>query len=64
MVDRAFEFEAGLAKEVNRPSKVIDRNSYAVRPFERHLAKSTNCRLEHAQHQYEICSRSVFLMSN
>jgi hypothetical protein len=33
-----FQFEAELAKEINRPSKVIDDDSYVVQPFERHAS--------------------------
>ena len=33
-----FELEAELAKEINRPSEVIDDDSYVVHPFERHLS--------------------------
>src|SRR5579872_828295 len=31
-----LELEAELAKEINRPSEVIDDDSYVVHPFERH----------------------------
>lgn len=31
-----FELEAEFAKEINRPSEVIDDDSYVVHPFERH----------------------------
>ena len=31
-----FELEAELAKEINRPSEVIDDDSYVVHSFERH----------------------------
>ena len=33
-----FELKAELAKEINRPSEVIDDDSYVVHPFERHLS--------------------------
>src|SRR5262245_34927435 len=33
-----FELEAELAKEINRPSEVIDDDSYVVHPFERHVS--------------------------
>jgi hypothetical protein len=33
-----FEFEAKFAKEIDRPSEVIDDDSYVVHPFERHVA--------------------------
>src|SRR5439155_14782067 len=33
-----FEFEAELAKEINRRSEVIDDDSYVVHPFERHVS--------------------------
>src|SRR5262249_61168026 len=33
-----FELEAELAKEINRPSEVIDNDSYVVHPFERHVS--------------------------
>ena len=33
-----FELEAQLAKEINRPSEVIDDDSYVVHPFERHVS--------------------------
>jgi hypothetical protein len=31
-----FKLKAELAKEINRPSEVIDDDSYIVHPFERH----------------------------
>jgi hypothetical protein len=34
----AFEFEAELAKEINRCRKVIDDDSYVVHPLERHAS--------------------------
>jgi hypothetical protein len=34
----SFEFEAELGKEINRPSEVIDDDSYVVHPFERHVS--------------------------
>ncbi len=34
----SFEFEAELAEEINRPSEVIDDDSYVVHPFERHVS--------------------------
>jgi hypothetical protein len=33
-----FELKAELAKEINRPSEVIDDDSYVVHPFERHVS--------------------------
>src|SRR5436305_11006580 len=33
-----FELEAELAKEIDRPSEVIDDDSYVVHPFERHVS--------------------------
>ncbi len=33
-----FELEAELAKEINRPSEVIDDDSYVVHSFERHVS--------------------------
>jgi hypothetical protein len=33
-----FELETELAKEINRPSEVIDDDSYVVHPFERHVS--------------------------
>ncbi len=33
-----FEFETQLAKEVNRPSEVIDDDPYVVHPLERHVS--------------------------
>jgi hypothetical protein len=33
-----FKLEAELAKEINRPSEVIDDDSYVVHPFERHVS--------------------------
>ena len=33
-----FELEAEFAKELNRPSEVIDDNSYVIHPFERHVS--------------------------
>ena len=33
-----FELEAELAKEINRPSEVIDDDSYVVHPFECHVS--------------------------
>ena len=33
-----FDLEAELAKEINRPSEVIDDDSYVVHPFERHVS--------------------------
>jgi hypothetical protein len=33
-----FELKAELAKEINRPSDVIDDYSYVVHPFERHVS--------------------------
>ena len=30
--------EAKLAKEVDRPSEVVDDDSYIVHPFERHVS--------------------------
>src|SRR4051812_32649447 len=33
-----FEFEAEFAKEINRPSEVIDDDPYVVHPFERHVS--------------------------
>src|SRR5262249_44080873 len=33
-----FELEAELAKEINRPSEVIDDDSYVVHPFQRHVS--------------------------
>jgi hypothetical protein len=33
-----FELEAELAKEINRPSEVIDNDSYVVHSFERHVS--------------------------
>jgi Domain of unknown function (DU1801) len=33
-----FEFEAELAKEINRPSEVIDDDPYVVHPYERHVS--------------------------
>jgi hypothetical protein len=32
-----FELEAELAKEINRPSEIIDDDSYVVHSFERHM---------------------------
>jgi hypothetical protein len=39
-VDRGppFEFEAELPKEIDRPSEVIDDDSYVVHPFERNVS--------------------------
>jgi hypothetical protein len=34
----SFEFEAELAKEIDRPSEVIDDDSYVVHPFEHHVS--------------------------
>jgi hypothetical protein len=34
-----FEFEAEFLKEIDRPSEVIDDDSYVVHPFERHGSK-------------------------
>ncbi len=34
----AFELKAELAKEINRPSEVIDDDPYVVHPFERHVS--------------------------
>jgi hypothetical protein len=34
----SFELEAELAKEINRPSEVIDDDSYVVHSFERHVS--------------------------
>jgi hypothetical protein len=31
----AFKFKAELLKEINRPSEVIDDDSYVIQPFER-----------------------------
>src|SRR5690349_8275393 len=33
-----FELEAELAKEINRPSEVIDDDPYVVHPFQRHVS--------------------------
>ena len=33
-----FELEAELAKEINRPTQVIDDDSYVVHPFQRHVS--------------------------
>jgi hypothetical protein len=33
-----FELKAKLAKEVDRPSEVVDDDSYIVHPFERHVS--------------------------
>jgi hypothetical protein len=33
-----LELEAKLAKEINRPSEIIDDYSYVVHPFERHVS--------------------------
>src|SRR3954470_505362 len=33
-----FELKAEFAKEVNRPSEVIDDDSYVVHPFKRHVS--------------------------
>ena len=33
-----FELEAEFAKEINRPSEIIDDDSYVVHPFERHVS--------------------------
>src|SRR4051794_22542745 len=33
-----FDLEAELAKEINRPSEVIDDDSCVVHPFERHVS--------------------------
>ncbi len=33
-----FELEAELAKEINRPSEVIDDDSYVVHSFEPHVS--------------------------
>ena len=32
------ELKAKLAKEVDRPSEVVDDDSYIVHPFERHVS--------------------------
>ena len=37
-----FEFEAELAKELNRTSKVFDHDSNIVHPLERHVIESSN----------------------
>jgi hypothetical protein len=34
----AFELKAELLKEINRPSEVIDDDSYVIQPFERHAS--------------------------
>ena len=33
-----FKLKAEFAKEISRPSKVIDDDSYVVHPFERHVS--------------------------
>ena len=33
-----FELKAELAIEINRPSEVLDDDSYVVHPFERHVS--------------------------
>jgi hypothetical protein len=33
-----FELKAKLSKEINRPSEVIDDDSYVIHPFERHAS--------------------------
>ena len=33
-----FELEAEFAKEINRPSEIIDDDSYVVHPFQRHVS--------------------------
>jgi hypothetical protein len=34
----AFELKAEFLKEINRPSEVIDDDSYIIQPFERHAS--------------------------
>ena len=38
LFDHLTGLEAELAKEINRPSDVIDDDSYVVHPFERHVS--------------------------
>ena len=33
-----FELEAEFAKEINRPSEIIDDDPYVVHPFQRHVS--------------------------
>jgi hypothetical protein len=38
-----FELETELAKEIDRPSEVIDDDSYVVHPLERHVSNLQGC---------------------
>jgi ABC-type multidrug transport system ATPase subunit len=38
LFDHLTGLETELAKEINRPSDVIDDDSYVVHPFERHVS--------------------------
>ena len=40
-----FELEAELAKEINRPSAVLDDDSYVIHSFERHLSNLQGARV-------------------
>jgi hypothetical protein len=37
-----FELKAELLKEINRPSEVVDDDSYVIQPFERHVSNLQN----------------------
>ncbi len=51
-VDRAapFELKAELAKEINRPLKVLDDDPYIVDPFERQCVQHPRFRLDRQRH--------------